>query len=141
MLLRLAPHRMARRQLGMSATPFSPLFLQSHLTGQVNTENLATGLGKPLDGVLQTYRVFPSTGLVRAPYLSDLEASCLPIAAVTAWMAINGMERDGRGRGRGETVVCQGTGGVSMSGMQIAKASGATGMCSRHPLRKDMPLT
>ncbi|KAK5659479.1 hypothetical protein OQA88_680 [Cercophora sp. LCS_1] len=101
-------------------------FLQSHLTGQANPQHLATGLGKPLDGVLQTYRVFPNTGLVRAPaHLSDEEASCLPIAAVTAWMAINGMEPMGKTRGDGETVVLQGTGGVSISGLQIAKASGA----------------
>ena len=107
-------------------------FLQSHLTGQVNAEHLATGLGKPLDGCLATYRVFPSTGLVRAPaYLTDEEASCLPIAAVTAWMAINGMETGGKVRGKGETVLLQGTGGVSISGLQIGKASGATGMC-RH---------
>jgi NADPH:quinone reductase-like Zn-dependent oxidoreductase len=103
-------------------------FLQSHLTGQVNASHLATGLGKPLDGVLATYRVFPNTGLVHTPeYLSDEEASCLPIAAVTAWMAINGMERDEYVRGKGETVLLQGTGGVSVSGLQIAKASGAEG--------------
>ncbi|KAK0666617.1 hypothetical protein QBC41DRAFT_255773 [Cercophora samala] len=104
-------------------------FLQSHLTGQVYPRDLATGLGKPLDGCLQTYRVFGTEGLVRAPgYLTDEEASCLPIAGVTAWMAIYGMEPVGKeGRGEeGETVVVlQGTGGVSVAGLQIAKASGA----------------
>ncbi|KAK4201497.1 putative zinc-containing alcohol dehydrogenase [Triangularia verruculosa] len=101
-------------------------FLQSHLSGQVNAQHLATGLGKPLDGCLQTYRIFPNTGLVRAPkHLTDEEASCLPIAAVTAWMSINGMQPMGEIRGDGETVVLQGTGGVSISGLQIAKASGA----------------
>jgi len=75
-----------------------------------------------------TTGLFPSTGLVRAPeHLSDEEASCLPIVAVTAWMAINGMEMDGSVRGKGETVVCQDTRGVSISGLQIAKAEDTTG--------------
>jgi len=113
-------------------------FVQTHLTGQIKAPDMAHGMGKPLEGVLQTYRVFPSYGLVRAPeYLSDEEASCLPIAAVTAWMAINGMRPMGddiataaskKEEGtKEETVLLQGTGGVSISGLQIAKASGAKG--------------
>ncbi|EXJ81708.1 alcohol dehydrogenase [Capronia coronata CBS 617.96] len=101
-------------------------FSQSHLTGQVKAKDLASGLGLPLDGVLQTYRVFPVTGLVKAPdYLSDEAASTLPIAGVTAWMSINGMRPMGSPGGRGETILVQGTGGVSISGLQIAHAAGA----------------
>ncbi|KAK1750095.1 putative zinc-binding dehydrogenase [Echria macrotheca] len=97
-------------------------FVQAHLTGQITPAHLATGLGKPLPGVLQTHRVFPTYGLVRAPgHLSDHEASCLPIAAVTAWMAVRGAHPTLKGK----TVLLQGTGGVSISGLQIAKASGA----------------
>lgn len=103
-------------------------FNQSHLTGQIRAADLASGLGKPLDGVLRTHRVFPTTGLVRCPdYLSDEEGACLPIAAVTAWMAINGFREIGKSGGEGETVVLQGTGGVAVAGLQIAKASGARG--------------
>ncbi|GME46229.1 putative zinc-binding dehydrogenase [Neofusicoccum parvum] len=66
------------------------IFNQTHLKGQVKAHHMAHGLGLPLDGVLATHRVFPSYGLVKAPeYMTDEEASCLPIAAVTAWMAIN----------------------------------------------------
>ncbi|EKG18125.1 Alcohol dehydrogenase superfamily zinc-containing [Macrophomina phaseolina MS6] len=102
------------------------IFNQTHLTGQVKAHHMASGLGLPLDGVLQTHRVFPSYGLVRAPeYMTDEEASCLPIAAVTAWMSINGMRPLGQPGGEGEVVLLQGTGGVSISGLQIAKASGA----------------
>jgi NADPH:quinone reductase-like Zn-dependent oxidoreductase len=105
------------------------IFNQTHLTGQVKAADMAGGLGKPLEGVLQTYRVFPTTGLVKTPkYLSDIEASCLPIAAVTAWMSINGMRPMGQGVGKGETVLLQGTGGVAISGLLIAKAAGAKGM-------------
>ncbi|OIW28816.1 putative alcohol dehydrogenase [Coniochaeta ligniaria NRRL 30616] len=101
-------------------------FNQSHLSGQIKARDMVSGLGKPLDGVLQTYRVFPTTGLVKCPeYLSDEEGACLPIAAVTAWMSINGFREIGRPGGEGETVVLQGTGGVAVAGLQIAKASGA----------------
>lgn len=84
------------------------------------------GLGLPLNGVLQTHRVFPTTGLVSAPeYLSDEEASTLPIAAVTAWMALNGMGPIDHPEAKKEIVLLQGTGGVSISGLQLAHAAGA----------------
>lgn len=109
-------------------------FNQSHLTGQIKAADMASGLGKPLEGVLQTYRVFPTTGLVKTPdYLSDVEASCLPIAAVTAWMSINGLRPLGSAGGEGETILCQGTGGVAVSGLLIGKAAGAKGMLSVPP--------
>ncbi|KAL1628955.1 hypothetical protein SLS54_001646 [Diplodia seriata] len=60
------------------------IFNQTHQKGQVKAKDMASGLGLPLDGVLQTHRVFPSYGLVKVPeYMTDQEASCLPIAAVT----------------------------------------------------------
>lgn len=94
----------------------------------------SAGLGLPLEGVLQTHRVFPTIGLLPAPaYLSDAEACCLPIAAVTAWMSLqigeaglNYKPQTFEERLKGKTVVAQGTGGVSISGVQIAKAAGAT---------------
>lgn len=102
-------------------------FCQDHLTGQIQAHQMGSGLGFPLEGVLQDYRVFPEHGLVKVPdYLTDEEASCLPVAAVTAWMAINGLRPLGQAGGKGEVVLLQGTGGVSVSGLQIAKASGAT---------------
>jgi NADPH:quinone reductase-like Zn-dependent oxidoreductase len=103
-------------------------FNQSHLSGQIKAKDMGSGLGKPLDGVLQSYRAFPSTGLVRCPdYLTDEEGASLPIAAVTAWMAINQFRPLGQPGGEGETVVLQGTGGVAVAGLQIAKAAGAKG--------------
>ncbi|CAK7204782.1 hypothetical protein SEUCBS139899_007542 [Sporothrix eucalyptigena] len=98
-----------------------------HRTSHIHEKDMAAGLGLPLPGVLQTYRVFPSIGLLPAPaYLTDGEACCLPVASVTAWMAINGMRPLGQPGGDGEVVLLQGTGGVSVAGLQIAKASGAT---------------
>ncbi|EXJ54662.1 alcohol dehydrogenase [Cladophialophora yegresii CBS 114405] len=102
------------------------IFNQTHLTGQIKERDMASGLGLPLDGVLQTYRIFPVTGLVKAPnYLTDEEASTLPIAGVTAWMSLNGMKPLDNGHGDRQTVLLQGTGGVSVAGLQIAHAAGA----------------
>ena len=105
------------------------IFNQSHQTGQVIEKDLGSGLGLPLDGVLAEYRVFPVDGVIAVPdYLTDEEAACLPIAAVTAWMSINWMQPIGKHTsGPSTTVLLQGTGGVSISGLQIAKACGLKG--------------
>lgn len=101
------------------------IFNQSHITGQIKERDMASGMGFPLPGVLTEYRVFPAKSLVAVPdYLSDEEASCLPIASVTAWMAINGMRPMGQPAKGEETVLLQGTGGVAIAGLQIAHAAG-----------------
>lgn len=125
--------------IGPNVTRFQPgdrvlsTFLPDHITGQVTDKELATGLGHPQPGVLATHRVFPEHGLVKAPrHLGDVEASTLPIASVTAWMSLEERIklRSGRGAGEGGEVVVllQGTGGVAVAGLQIAKALGAIGM-------------
>ena len=102
-------------------------FAPTHITGQVQARDLANGLGGPVSGVLTQYRVFPTYAVVKVPdYLSDEEASCLPIAAMTAWMSLNCMRPQGQIVGGGETILCQGTGGVSIAGLQIASAVGAS---------------
>jgi NADPH:quinone reductase-like Zn-dependent oxidoreductase len=104
------------------------IFNQTHLEGQVKAQHMKFGLGSPVEGVLQEYRVFDAEGLVKKPgYLSDQEACTLPIAGLTAWMAVNGMRPLGHPGGEGEKMLIQGTGGVAVSGLQIAKASGAEG--------------
>lgn len=98
---------------------------QSHFTGPAQKKDMTTGLGLPLSGVLTEYRCFSADALIPVPdYLSNEEASCLPIASVTAWMAINGMRPLGQPAHGGETVLIQGTGGVSIAGLQIAHAAG-----------------
>lgn len=105
-----------------------PIFNQTHLTGQIKEHHMASGLGLPLPGVLAEYRVFPACGLVAVPeYMSDEEAACLPIASVTAWMALNGMRPLGNPvTGPETTVLIQGTGGVAIAGLQMAVAAGLT---------------
>ncbi|WP_028605750.1 zinc-dependent alcohol dehydrogenase family protein [Ottowia thiooxydans] len=79
-------------------------------------------LGGPLPGMLAEYVVLSEEVAVTAPSsLSDEEASTLPVAALTAWFAL---VEAGRLR-QGQTVLVQGTGGVSLFGLQIAKALGA----------------
>ncbi|KAI6093163.1 alcohol dehydrogenase [Hypoxylon rubiginosum] len=104
------------------------IFNQTHLKGQITEKDMSSGLGFPLSGVLTRYRVFPAYGLVKVPdYLKDDEAAALPIAAVTAWMAINTFQPLGQPlTGVDKVVLLQGTGGVSISGLQIAKALGLT---------------
>lgn len=104
------------------------IFNQTHLQGQVTERDLASGLGLPLPGVLAQYRIFPDTGLVTAPsHLTDAEASTLPIAAVTAWMSLNHFEPINQPlSNKDKVILLQGTGGVSVAGLQIAKAMGLT---------------
>ena len=78
--------------------------------------------GDTEDGWLQQYRVADATGLVRTPdHLSDIEAATVPCAGVTAWSAL--MQAN---IGKGDVVVTQGTGGVSLFAVQLARALGAT---------------
>lgn len=101
------------------------IFNQTHLTGQIKEKDMASGLGLPLSGVLTEYRCFRAESLVAVPdYLTDEEACCLPIASVTAWMAINGFQPMGQPIHGGKTVLLQGTGGVAIAGLQIAHAAG-----------------
>ncbi len=79
--------------------------------------------GGSCDGVLAEIVVAPEHSLVALPaYLSLEEAAALPCAAVTAWHGL--MERS-RPLEKDHTVLCLGTGGVSIFALQIAKAVGA----------------
>lgn len=81
-----------------------------------------SALGGAIDGMLAEERVLPAEGLVPIPpHLTFEEAATLPCAAVTAW---HGLFDSGR-LGPGETVLVQGTGGVSMFALQFARLAGA----------------
>ncbi|KAJ9612464.1 hypothetical protein H2200_004061 [Cladophialophora chaetospira] len=125
-VVKVGPHN--RQSRWKEGDRVMAIFNLTHVTGQINDDHLPSGLGLPLPGVLAEYRCFPSEGLVRVPdHLSDEEGSTLPIATATAWMALNWMRPIGDSiMGKGTTVLLQGTGGVSIAGLQIAKASGLT---------------
>ncbi|KAH9938947.1 NAD(P)-binding protein [Amylocystis lapponica] len=98
-------------------------FAIDHLYGDISAESKNSALGGPIDGVLTEYKLVPAHSLVRVPaHLSYEEASTLPCAAVTAYNALHGsVPLKG-----GDTVLVQGTGGVSIFALQFAAASGAT---------------
>ncbi|KAB8187351.1 zinc-dependent alcohol dehydrogenase family protein [Microbispora catharanthi] len=78
--------------------------------------------GGSLDGMLTERAVVDEDALVPVPgHLSYEEAATLPCAAVTAWNAVTGAD----GLRPGQTVVTQGSGGVSLFALQFAKTLGA----------------
>lgn len=100
----------------------APLFFQGWLSGAPTPELLGTALGGPIDGTLQEYMVLSEQGVVRVPeHLTDREVATLPCAGLTAWRAL---VVEGRLKA-GDTVLVQGTGGVSIFALQFAKAHGA----------------
>ena len=79
-------------------------------------------IGMPLPGALAEYLILHEDGAVAAPAsMSDAEASTLPIAALTAWYSLMDVGK----LQPGQTVLVQGTGGVSLFAAQIAVAHGA----------------
>ena len=99
-----------------------PIFTQAWHSGELSAEALKTTLGGPLPGVLSELFVASEASVVRPPsHLSDEEAATLPCAAVTAYNALLGA-----GQVRpGDTVLVQGTGGVSIFALLLAKMAGA----------------
>lgn len=98
------------------------LFFQNWQSGEIEAATGPSALGGPIDGVFTTARLFPEHGLIHTPtYLTDEEAATLPCAALTAW---NALVEKGH-LAAGETVLIQGTGGVSLFALQIAKLHGA----------------
>jgi NADPH:quinone reductase-like Zn-dependent oxidoreductase len=99
-----------------------PLFFQSWLSGPVTAESRNRPLGGPLSGVLQQRMLLEADGVSKYPaHLSFEEAATLPCAGLTAWRAVAVETKVGPG----QTVLVQGTGGVSIFALQFAKAMGA----------------
>lgn len=97
-------------------------FMQGWTDGDFTPDKTRSALGGPIDGVAAERIVLSEEGLVAVPdHLSFEEASTLPCAAVTAWNAL--VEKGGLKAG--ETVLVQGTGGVSLFALQIATMFGA----------------
>ncbi|CAI6334915.1 unnamed protein product [Periconia digitata] len=93
----------------------APITDTENLTGR---ENARSWLAADEDGVLADYLVFDERKVCRLPsHLSWDEASLIPCAGVTAWSALKDI-------GFGGSVLIQGTGGVSMFALKLARASG-----------------
>jgi len=100
---------------------FSPGWIDGKNAGDARNPPYRT-LGGIYPGVLSDYLTFSEDWFVKAPDTLDAaEASTLPCAGLTAWFAL--VER-GKLKA-GQKVLIQGTGGVALFGVQIAKAHGA----------------
>jgi NADPH:quinone reductase-like Zn-dependent oxidoreductase len=98
------------------------IFMQNWIDGEPNATKIRGALGGDIDGMLAESVVLREDGVVHFPeFLSYEEAATLPCAAVTAW---NALTRAGSIKA-GDTVVVQGTGGVSIFALQFAKMMGA----------------
>lgn len=98
-------------------------FFPDWLDGQPHVEGFSRVPGDGLDGYAREQLTAPATWFTRAPRgWSFAEVATLPTAGLTAWRALM---VDG-GLMPGETVLVQGTGGVSIFALQFAKLAGAT---------------
>ena len=98
------------------------IFFADWLDGERTAAALASARGGGAGGMLSEYVVTSEEALVAVPeHLSYEEAATLPCAAVTAWVALfreGGLKPD-------EYVLLEGTGGVSLFGLQLSAAAGA----------------
>ncbi|MGI8556594.1 MAG: zinc-dependent alcohol dehydrogenase family protein [Pyrinomonadaceae bacterium] len=99
----------------------TPIFMQGWTDGAIDFQKARTALGGDLDGVLREFGAFDENGLVAVPeHLDYEEAATLPCAAVTAYNALfcsGGLKPD-------DSVLLQGTGGVSIFALQFADMYG-----------------
>jgi len=96
-------------------------FFRDWTSGRFQNAYHDAALGGSVDGMLSEVVVFPAHSLVRVPANFGFEdAATLPCAGLTAWCGL-------MTRGSfvpGDSVLLQGTGGVSIWGLQIVVASG-----------------
>ena len=112
---------------GAGATRFkpgdrvTPCFMPAWAAGPLDEAKARSALGGDVDGVLAEEVVLPEEGLVPIPeHLTFEEAATLPCAAVTAWHALV----ESGGIQPGQTVLTQGSGGVSVFALQFARMAG-----------------
>lgn len=96
-------------------------FMQKWVDGPLTDTAARSTLGADRDGTFAQYVLLEQTGAVPLPADWDYaSAATLPCAALTAWNALISSECQ-----PGKTVLLLGTGGVSIFGLQLAKAMGA----------------
>jgi NADPH:quinone reductase-like Zn-dependent oxidoreductase len=114
--------------IGAGVTEWKPgdrvagIFFPKWMDGGPTAAKTKSALGGDIDGMLATEVVLAESSLVRIPdHLSYAEAATLPCAALTAWNALFSVARTQPG----DTVLIQGTGGVSIFALQFARMAGA----------------
>ena len=97
-------------------------FFPTWLAGDLSDYHHANALGGGRDGMLAEQAVLPETAWLALPSRLSYEAAAtLPCAGVTAYHALFQAAQVRPG----DVVLVQGTGGVSIFGLQLAKAAGA----------------
>lgn len=97
------------------------IFFPNWQAGTLTQDTGRGAWGLEADGWLTQYKVISEEALVSIPqHLSFEEAATLPCAAVTAWNSL----MKPRQMKAGQTVLIQGTGGVSLFALQFAKLLG-----------------
>jgi NADPH:quinone reductase-like Zn-dependent oxidoreductase len=97
-------------------------FFPDWADGAFTADKTRRSLGGSTDGVLAEYVTFPEASVVKVPdSFSFEEAAAFPCAGVTAWHSLVEQAQ----LRPGDTVLLQGTGGVSIFALQIAKLFGA----------------
>lgn len=90
--------------------------------GPTGPDKVRHALGGDIDGMLAEEVILHEDALARMPAgMSYIDAATMPCAGVTAWNAIFESSNNVR---PGDTVLLLGTGGVSVLGLQLAKAAG-----------------
>lgn len=114
--------------LGPGARRFAPgdrvaaTFFPDWRSGEVSAAAVAASFGSGGTGVLAERVVLPEEALVSLPaHLSFEEGACLPCAGVTAWHSVVTWHPVRAP----ETVLVQGSGGVSVFALQFARLAGA----------------
>ena len=116
-------------EVGEGVTEFSvgdhvvSTFFPTWLAGEPLVEGFATTPGDGVDGYAREVVTTIANAFTLAPKgWSHIEASTLTTAALTAWRALFSDDA----LKPGDTVLIQGTGGVSIFALQFAKMAGAT---------------
>jgi NADPH:quinone reductase-like Zn-dependent oxidoreductase len=98
-------------------------FFPNWVDGDPQVEDFSTVPGDGVDGFAREMVTLPTAAFTHAPKnWSAAESATLTTAALTAWRALHD---EGRVKA-GETVLVQGTGGVSIFALQFAKMAGAS---------------
>jgi NADPH:quinone reductase-like Zn-dependent oxidoreductase len=113
-------------------------FFPTWLSGRFGEEHHANALGGSLDGVLAEEMVLDESSWVKIPVSYSFEqAATLPCAGVTAWNALYSSAQ----LKAGDTILVQGTGGVSIFSLQLAIKAGANVIATSSSADKRARLT
>lgn len=111
-------------------------FITNWGAGKTTPYHNALRTGLQTSGTLAEFTVQPENTLVRAPQnLTDVEATSLSVAGLTAWAML--MQA---GIKAGQTILIQGSGGVSLFALQIAKMSGLKVIATTGSKEKEQKL-